>query len=109
MFVSPMVRNINILRQGTFMNYTVNVQFLLCAYYLGHSGDSLGFIAACLDLLKAHNIRAHYYKNSDELSMSIIKTANEMMDESLEEEMIAQYSIGLGELQTRQTIFNSDG
>lgn len=41
--------------------------------------------------------------------MSIIKTANKMMDEALEEESIAQYSLDLGVAHTKQTIFDYDG
>lgn len=52
-FVSPVLRDIEMLRQHVFLNYTIYVQYLLFEYYLGHSGDSLGFIAASIDLPEA--------------------------------------------------------
>lgn len=91
------------------MDYTINVQFLLYAYYLGHSGDSLGFVAVSLNPAKAYLIRQNYYIHSNKLSMKITKTAKKIMDEALEDEIIAQYSMDLGMAHTRERVFNSDG
>ena len=41
--ISPLVRNVQLNKRGLFMNYTLNVQLLLSAFYIGHSGDTLGF------------------------------------------------------------------
>ena len=109
MIVSPTVRKIAIPRQRIFLNYAINVQFLLCTYYLGHFRDSLTFIAASLDLPNANSIRHSYYRHSNDKSISIIKTANEMIDEVLDDEIIAQYYIDLGLIYTRETVFNFDG
>ena len=57
LLVSPMIRADNIARHRLFMNYQINIQLLLAAYYLGHSGDSLSFIAGSLNLPQAQHIR----------------------------------------------------
>ena len=94
--ISPIVRDIKITARRTFMNFAINVQFLLSAFYLGHSGDSLGFIAGSLDLPDAQLMRQNYYRHSEELSVVIIDTATELMVSSMEQEIIAQYSLDLG-------------
>ena len=84
LLISPILRNIDIVRQRTFMNFAINVQFLLAAFYLRHSGDSLGFIAGSLDLPGAHLIRNNYYRHSDELSTVILDEAADLMNRSME-------------------------
>ena len=79
-----MLCNIAVVRQRTFMHFAMNVQVLLAAFYLGHSGDSLGFIAASLDLPGAQLIRQNYFRHSDELSEVIIDTAEDLMNGSME-------------------------
>ena len=86
--ISPIARNINIVRNRIFMNFAINVQFLLAAFYLGHSGDSLGFIAGSLDLPGAQLIRQNYYRHSDKLSLVIIETVTDLMNTSMEKEII---------------------
>lgn len=68
LLISPIVRNINIVKQGIFMNFAINVQLLIAAFYFGNSGDSLGFIAGSFDLPGAQLIQQNNYRHSDELS-----------------------------------------
>ena len=109
LILSPSVRDVNIVRQRKFMNFAVNVQFLLAAFYLGHSGDSLGFIAGSLDLPDAQLLRQNYYRHSNELSIVIIDTATDLMVESMEKEILSQYSLDLGYEIKYEEVFDKHG
>lgn len=74
------------------MNYSNNVQLLLMSYYLGHGGDSVGFIAASLDLPDAKSLRHHYYRNNSELSMMIVEVGNELKEMAMRNEIIKTYN-----------------
>lgn len=63
LLISPLVRQVEIKRERSFMNYAVNVQFLLAAFYIGHSGNTLDFLMGSLDLPNAQTMHQHYYQN----------------------------------------------
>lgn len=46
------------------LSYNINIQFLIAVFYMGTSGDCLGFIAGSLDLPNAEAMRDYYYQYS---------------------------------------------
>ena len=88
-FIAPLVRQVAIKRERSFMNYAINVQFLLAAFYIGQSGNSLDFLMGSLDLPNAQTMHQHYYRNSEEVARTIIRVAQKMMQEAIEQEIIS--------------------
>ena len=82
---------------------------MLSAFYIGHSGDTLGFLAGSLDLPETQSVRHQYYRHSDELCTSIIDTANTEMNTSMQHEITKQYSLDLKKDMTIADVFDSQG
>ena len=91
------------------MNYAVNVQFILAVFYIGHSGKTLDFLMGSLDLPNAQTMHQHYYQNADEVAMIIIRVARRRMEEAMEQEIIAAYSLETGREESYKTLFKKDG
>ena len=71
-----------------FIDYDVNVQALLSAYFLGVSGDAIGLVLASLDMPNIDQWRHQYYRNSEEMALRLQEISISDMNECLNEELI---------------------